>query len=948
MEASILILDEQGQYDKKLSTSLLKLGYVRVFYVKSLEEQDISSIAYFFINISSLRSCTALIETINQINNTASVILLATNADKDAADMALAYGLDEVLYTDCFTEQVLYKTLQYAKKQTGIRAIPQEDHLALFEHNPQALLICDIATSKIIAANEASRDMYGYTRDEFLTLTLNDLRPDDNTTSLRNVLHRSGASKTFTKGDVWRNIKKSGQQFYVRVHSYAISHNGRPAAFITVDDINDEIKKEQKSELQQGLISKQKEQMEYILSSMKEVVWITDPQTFRTIYKNQACEKMYGYTAEEMVADDNLFFSLIHPEDKKHFIAQTEELFRSGSSGCEYRILHKDGSIRYIKDEAYMKVDKDGNPEILTGLSMDITELRVAELELKERVAETEKILDSIADGFFILDKDWCFVYVNKAFERICNSSREEFIGQNYWKKFPKSVNLKWHSEYHRAMRDQVSVHFEEYASSLDRWVSVSAYPKPDTLTVYFTDVTEERKLQEKISYNERNLQALINNTKDMIWSVNAQMKVISANESFKKKIYESTGHTVAIGDNLLMLDYDKEAIRQWEAYYRKALSGKSYKIIDHGLRVEMSFYPIRNREEVIGVSCFCRDITEELKLQEMLAANERNLRALIDNTADFVWSVDTQLKVVTINKTFADFLYETTGLSIHTGDRLTMDNFGEEMRAKWEVNYSRALNGESIIVTDEATIEGKLIVTETSLNPIWDDAHKIIGVSCYARNITEHRRMQEEILLNEHNMRGLINSTQDLIWSVDKTWHIMSANDSYTNWMQKMNGVMLREGDYALPDTFGEKVKKKFISYYQRALTGESFRVTERLKPNKFDIEFIETRYNPIYDEKMNAIGVSCSTRDITETRRYQENIEIKNERLREIAAIQSHEVRGQVATILGLGQLFNYQNFADPINANVLEGFMEATENLDRIIRRIVNKTRIMIDKM
>jgi len=111
---------------------------------------------------------------------------------------------------------------------------------------------------------------------------------------------------------------------------------------------------------------------------------------------------------------------------------------------------------------------------------------------LFEKINALETIIDSINDGFFTLDPDWNFTYVNKAFERICNSKREDVLGVNYWKKFPKSVDYKFYTEYHRALRDQVDIHFIEYATSLDRWVSVSVYPNSKGLSVYFSDVTEQ------------------------------------------------------------------------------------------------------------------------------------------------------------------------------------------------------------------------------------------------------------------------------------------------------------------------------------------------------------------------------------------------------------------------------------------------------------------------
>lgn len=65
------------------------------------------------------------------------------------------------------------------------------------------------------------------------------------------------------------------------------------------------------------------------------------------------------------------------------------------------------------------------------------------------------------------------------------------------------------------------------------------------------------------------------------------------------------------------------------------------------------------------------------------------------------------------------------------------------------------------------------------------------------------------------------------------------------------------------------------------------------------------------------------------------------QNEKLREIAFLQSHQVRAPVANILGLVTLFNFNDFSDPVNAEVVKRFKTATENLDNTIKEIIMKT-------
>lgn len=70
-------------------------------------------------------------------------------------------------------------------------------------------------------------------------------------------------------------------------------------------------------------------------------------------------------------------------------------------------------------------------------------------------------------------------------------------------------------------------------------------------------------------------------------------------------------------------------------------------------------------------------------------------------------------------------------------------------------------------------------------------------------------------------------------------------------------------------------------------------------------------------------------------------EKIRMQNEKLFEIAYLQSHEVRGPVAQIIGLANLINFDNFSDPENAAIISNLKEVTHSLDQIIHIIVQKT-------
>jgi PAS domain S-box-containing protein len=118
-----------------------------------------------------------------------------------------------------------------------------------------------------------------------------------------------------------------------------------------------------------------------------------------------------------------------------------------------------------------------------------------------QRAVET---LESMSDAFFTLDSEWRFTYLNPQTEAILERRREDLLGKNMWEEFPKGVGSGFYGEYQRAVREQVPVRFEEHYEPLGRTLEIRAYPVTAGLAVYFTDVTDERRREERLRQAQR------------------------------------------------------------------------------------------------------------------------------------------------------------------------------------------------------------------------------------------------------------------------------------------------------------------------------------------------------------------------------------------------------------------------------------------------------------
>jgi len=112
-----------------------------------------------------------------------------------------------------------------------------------------------------------------------------------------------------------------------------------------------------------------------------------------------------------------------------------------------------------------------------------------------ESVRQTiETILSSISDGFFTLDRNWRYTYVNDRLCEIARQSRENLLGQSIWEVFSAAVGTDVYVQFHRALREQISLQFEYLYLPWSRWFEHRVYPSANGLTIFAVDVTDRKR----------------------------------------------------------------------------------------------------------------------------------------------------------------------------------------------------------------------------------------------------------------------------------------------------------------------------------------------------------------------------------------------------------------------------------------------------------------------
>lgn len=168
-----------------------------------------------------------------------------------------------------------------------------------------------------------------------------------------------------------------------------------------------------------------------------------------TLFVSPQAESMLGFSPAEYAADPDTWRKRLHPDDRERVLAEVARCHASGEPfESEYRMISKDGRVRWFRDQAVLVRDSAGIPKLLHGIQFDITERKRAEEELLETKVYLDKIINSISDPIFVKDRQHRFVLVNEAQCRLTGYSREELIGKPDRDFFPKEqVDVFWRND---------------------------------------------------------------------------------------------------------------------------------------------------------------------------------------------------------------------------------------------------------------------------------------------------------------------------------------------------------------------------------------------------------------------------------------------------------------------------------------------------------------------
>ncbi len=268
---------------------------------------------------------------------------------------------------------------------------------SLFENNHAVMLLVDPESGRIVDANPAACNYYGYSRTELTGKNISAI----STLPPAQIFEEMEKARSEQRRQFFSKHRLAdGEIREVEVYSGPIKLTGRTMLYSIVHDVTE------RRQMQEAL-QRSEERFRQVVVSISAHIYVTevtsDDQT-RNLYLSPHIEALTGFPHSRFEADWNFWpKSVIHPEDRGQAAAQAERLKRGYNSEVEYRLTRADGRVIWVRDSA--RVEVEDRSRIIYGLVSDITaqkqaeeEIRQLNEELERRVADRTRELSALYD----------------------------------------------------------------------------------------------------------------------------------------------------------------------------------------------------------------------------------------------------------------------------------------------------------------------------------------------------------------------------------------------------------------------------------------------------------------------------------------------------------------------------------------------------------------------
>lgn len=390
------------------------------------------------------------------------------------------------------------------------------------------------------------------------------------------------------------------------------------------------------------------------------ILWVTDAEGGNR-FVNRTFSEFFGVTFEQV--EGGSWQPLVHPDDAPQYIGAFLRSVREHTpfSG-EARLRRADGEWRWLAASGHPRFSDSGEFLGHVGISIDITDRKLAEEALRESEVRYHTLFEAIDEGFCIIEVifdenekpiDYRFLEINPAFER--QTGLIDAQGKRMRELAPKHEE-HWFEIYGRIALTGEPARFQNRAEQLHRWYDVYAFrfgrPEDRQVAILFNDITARKGIDDELARAQADaerqageLQSFMSSMADGLVVIDADGECLYINEAGRKMLEIPEEELCANWiNNYERYTLDGELLRQEETAFHWALLGETvkdrrYKMVapwGKEVTVSASGSPIRDAEgRIVGATLVLRDQKERIELErerQTMYERERHIAEVLQH----------------------------------------------------------------------------------------------------------------------------------------------------------------------------------------------------------------------------------------------------------------------------------------------------------------------------
>jgi len=376
-------------------------------------------------------------------------------------------------------------------------------------------------------------------------------------------------------------------------------------------------------------LEKSNGELQLLFERIDEVFYSVDMERYVLLQMSAACEKVYGYTVADHMQNPNLWLDIILKEDR-NIIYENDVPLRKGENIVqEYRIRHKNGSIRWLQTKLTPTLNENGKLIRIDGVNSDITKRKDVEIALKESEIKLRYLIENSSDGIAITNEHHEFTFISDSMTQITGIPQDELLGRNIFSFF-HSDDLMIIQSLSKTLfetpgkpvvflcrfRNKMGGYkwFECYLNNLLHEPAIKGF------VTNFHDITERKNQEDALKVRNEELKKSNNELDRFVYSVSHDLRAPLASIMGAIEFTETESTLVEIKENLSMM---KDSARKLDSFILD--------ILDYSRNSRMDI-----RREVINFKELLNDVRNNLKYMSSDKSSVE-IRINIENEIPFI-----------------------------------------------------------------------------------------------------------------------------------------------------------------------------------------------------------------------------------------------------------------------------------------------------------------------